>query len=215
MLAEFFFYGLRRIDAPYRAHLFVRLFNKVLRPLAFAHCLVIKRMLRFRIFSCPYKRLMACGEVSAAKVGRGVGLVPRNVVEQLVFRQLQGEAAGIDRMVRPADPDRARRLQDLPTRGDPSLMECKVSHRAFTLVPFSLIYTDALARVTGKPVVGKVVGRIGKDHIDGIGLDIREKIEAVSEVKLEIFALVVWFHPQPSASALILSDYNDFSIGSQ
>jgi len=60
------------------------------------HELVIEGVARFGIFGGPDDGFGGVDEVAAGEIGRGIGLDPGNVVEELEAELLHGEADGMD-----------------------------------------------------------------------------------------------------------------------
>lgn len=104
------FGGARRGDRPDGSHLRATVLHPVFRPVALLHQPVIKEVFGGLVLARPNEGLVGGGEIAAAQIGRGVGLEPGDVIEEVVAEPLQRMAALIDRMIGAADPERAFRL---------------------------------------------------------------------------------------------------------
>ena len=85
----------------------------------------------FLDFEAQIKRLVTGGKHAPAEVRRGVGLVPRNVVENPITQQLHGVPAGIDGVVGAGYPQRPVGLEDPLARFEPR----KVKNQSHPLSP--------------------------------------------------------------------------------
>jgi hypothetical protein len=86
-------------------------------------------------------------------------------------------------MIGAGDPDCTMVLEEPAARGDPSRVELKIGCNTAALIPCSLVYRGTLPAFAGEPPVGEVVGRIGKDHVNGLFPHPGEEIKAVSMVQ--------------------------------
>ena len=77
-------------------------------------------------------------------------------------------------MVRPTNPDRAICFQDWLARLYPELVKLEVVLDAFGFIPFAFVDRHAAASVAGEAVVGKVVWRVCKYHVESGWGDERE-----------------------------------------
>ena len=79
----------------------------MLAAVGFLHELVIEGVARLGAFGGPDDGFGGVGEVAAGKIGRGIGLDPGNVVEELEAELLHGEADGMDDVGGAGNPDGA------------------------------------------------------------------------------------------------------------
>ena len=134
----------------------------------------------FFIFRGPDDRLGGVGEIAAGEIRRRIGLDPGDVVQELEFELLHGEADGMDDVAGAADPDGAIGLEDALAGGEPGAIEFMVRVGAAGTVPFAFVDADHAAGVAGDAVVGEEVRRIGEDEVDGIGRERGENVEAIA-----------------------------------
>ena len=172
MLAEFFLPGFGRGDRPDGLHL--------LAASDFLHQLVVELVAGLFIFRGPDDRLGGVGEIAAGKIGRRIGFDPSDVVQELEFELLHGEADGMDHVAGAADPDGAIGLENALAGGEPGAIELMVGVSAAGTVPFAFIDADHAAGVAGDAVVREEVGRIGEDEVDGVGGEGGENVEAIA-----------------------------------
>jgi hypothetical protein len=172
MLAEFFLPGFGRRDRPDGLHL--------LAAGDFLHQLVVKGVARLFVFRGPDDGFGGMGEIAARKIGRRIGLDPGDVVQELEFELLHGEADGMDDVAGAADPEGAVGLEDALAGGEPSTIKFMVGVSTAGTVPFAFVDADHAAGVAGDAVVGKEVGRVGEDEVDGVGGEGGEDVEAIA-----------------------------------
>jgi len=87
------------------------------------HELVVEGVARFGVLRGPDDGFGGVGEVAAGEIGRGIGLDPGNVVQELEAELLHGEADGMDDVGGAGDPDGAVGLQDALAGGEPGSVE--------------------------------------------------------------------------------------------
>ena len=183
MLAEFFFPGFGRRDGPDGLHLFAagELF----------HGFVVKGVARLFVFGGPDDGFGGVGEIAAGKIGRRVGLDPGDVVQELEFELLHGEADGMDDVAGAGDPDGAVGLQEALAGGEPFEIEFVIGLGAAGAVPFAFVDADHASGVAGDAVVGEEVGRVGEDEVDGFSGEFFEDFEGVALKDFDVMARVV------------------------
>jgi hypothetical protein len=114
---------------------------------------------------------MRVGEAGALEVGHRVGLAPDDIVEDPEPFILQHRSDAENIVVASDHPERTIGLQDAVCLGHPGFAERIIDRVAIELVPIIVDRVDA-ATLGAKQIAAelKVIGRIGKDHIDaGIG----------------------------------------------
>ena len=116
----------------------------------------------------PQDHLRRVGEVPAGQVGGRIGLVPDDVVEDPEPQALKGKPDGVDDVRRPGDPDRPVGLQHPPARLEPRKVERQALLDAAGLIPAALVDGAPRPGLAGDPAAGEEVGRVGKDHVEGL-----------------------------------------------
>ena len=97
----------------------------------FFHVLVIEFVAGLFIARGPDDGFGGVGEIAAGKIGRRIGFLPGDVVEDLEAELLHGEADGMDDVAGAADPDGAVGFEDALAGGEPGAVEVViVSFRA-------------------------------------------------------------------------------------
>jgi len=172
VLAEFFLPGLGGRDGPDGFHL--------LAAGELLHVLVMEGVAGLFIFGGPDDGFGRVGEIAAGEIGRGIGLDPGDVVQELEFELLHGEADGVDDVAGAADPDGAVGGEEALAGGEPGAVEGMVGVGATGDVPGAFIDADHAAGVAGDAVVGEEVGRVGEDEVDGVWGEGGEDIEAIA-----------------------------------
>jgi len=172
MLAEFFLPGFGRRDGPDGLHL--------LAAGELLHEGVVEFVAGLFIFGGPDDGFGGVGEVAAGKIGRRIGLDPGDVVEELEFELLHGEADGMDDVGGAADPDGAVGLEDALAGGEPIAIKLVIGIGAAGDVPGAFVDADHFAGVAGDAVVGEEVGRVGEYQVEGVGRKGGEDIEAIA-----------------------------------
>ena len=111
---------------------------------------------------------MRVGKSRALKIGHWVGFAPNDVVQNPISSVLHRRANAKDIVVAANHPKRAIGLQNTPRFGQPFAGECVINRKACKLVPFIVDGVD-LAIVRAQQIAAKlqIIGRIGKDHVDG------------------------------------------------
>jgi len=183
VLAEFFLPGFGRTDFPDGFHL--------LAAIGFLHELVMEGVARLGALGGPDDGFGGVSEVAAGKIGRRIGLDPGNVVEELEAELLHGEADGMNDVGGAGNPDGAVGLEDALCGGEPGPVEIMIGVRTAGFVPFAFVDADHLAGVAGDAAVGKEIGRVGEDEVDGGFGEESEEFEAVPMVDAEVMFGVV------------------------
>ena len=180
MLAEAFLPRFGRLDFPDGFHL--------LAAIELFHELVVKGVPRLGIFGGPDDGFGGVGEIAAREIGRGIGLDPGNIVEELEAELLHGEADGMDDVGGAGNPEPAVGLGEALAGGEPGGVEgmdfvksgpYRAKVRAGEFIPIALVDGDHLAGVAGDAAVGEEVGWVGEDEVDGGFGDERKELEAV------------------------------------
>ena len=96
---------------------------------------------------------------------------------------LQNVAALINRVVCPADPNRAIGLQNPVAGFYPKVMKSEIIPDAFAFVPVTLIYANPPAMGDGVAVVGEIVWRIGEDQVNRACGDGFQQLQAVAMIE--------------------------------
>ena len=182
-LPNSFFPSLGRTDFPDGLHLFA--------AIRFLHELVIESVARFGVLRGPDDGFGGVGEIAAGKIGRRIGLDPRNVVEELEAELLHGEADGMDDMSGAGDPQGAVGIEDALAGAEPGAIELMIGVGAAGFVPVAFVDGDHSAGVAGDAAVGEEVGRVGEDEVDGILRNGRENLQAVALVQPDMMLWIV------------------------
>lgn len=119
-------------------------------------------------FSRPYDGLGRVREASAGEVRRRIRLLPRDIVDDGIAFQFQGNADRIDVVESPAYPDAPIVLQDSFAGFQPFSVEGKLFLWRHGLIPVSLVHGDLFPRMAGNSATGKEIGRICEDDVDGL-----------------------------------------------
>ena len=116
----------------------------------------------------PDQGLRGIGEAGALEVRHGVGLAPDHIVQDPVAQILQGRADAEDVVIAADDPKGPVILQHPPGLRQPGAGEAVIGLEAVEAVPLVVHRIDpGLVRTGQFPAELQVVGRIGKDEIDG------------------------------------------------
>ena len=182
VLAEFFLPGFRGRNGPDGLHL--------LAAGDFLHMLIVEGVAGLFALGGPDDGFGGMGEIAAGKVGRGIGLDPGDVVQELEFELLHGEADRMDDVAGAADPDGAVGLEDALAGGEPEAVEFMIGVGAAGAVPFAFVDADHAAGVAGDAVVGEEVGRVGEDEVDGIFGQGGEDIEAIALEDADVMLVI-------------------------
>ena len=182
VLAEFFLPGFRGRNGPDGLHL--------LAAGDFLHALIVEGVAGLFALGSPDDGFGGVSEIAAGKIGRGIGLDPGDVVQELEFELLHGEADGMDDVAGAADPDGAVGLEDAPAGGEPEAVEFMIGVGAAGAVPFAFVDADHAAGVAGDAVVGEEVGRVGEDEVDGIFGEGGEDIEAIALEDADVMLVI-------------------------
>lgn len=158
MFAEEFLVGLGRGERPDVLHL--------LAAVGGAHGVVVEDVFALPVLGGPEEGLGGVGEVAAGEVGRRVGFLPRDLVEQLHAKLLHGVADGEDDMMRAADPEGAVGFEEGLAAAEPLGVEVVVLGGAAGFVPGALVHLHHPAGVAGDAAVGEEVGRVGEDEVE-------------------------------------------------
>ena len=157
MFAEEFFFAAGREDFPDTFHL--------LAVVGFLHKLVVESVTALFVLGGPDDCFGGVGEIAAGKIGRRVGLDPGNIVEELEFELLHGEADGMDYVAGAADPNRSVGLEDALASCKPCAVEFMVGVGAARTVPIAFVDADHASGVAGDSVVGEEIGRVGENQV--------------------------------------------------
>jgi len=183
MLAEFFLPGFGRGDGPDGFHL--------LAAGEFLHEAIVEGVAGLFVFGGPDDGFGSVGEVAAGEIGRRVGLDPGDVVQELEFEFLHGEADGMNDVAGAGNPDGAVGSEDALAGGEPCEIEFVIGLGAAGAVPFAFVDADHAPSVAGDAVVGEEVGRVGEDEVDGLGGHFGEELERIALVNADVVARVV------------------------
>jgi len=146
---------------------------------------------RFFIFGGPDNCFGGVGEVSAGKIGRGIWFDPRDVIEKFEIELLHGETDAVNYVRGAADPDAAVGLEDALTGSEPFCVELVIGFGALGFVPRAFIDADHFSGVAGDAAVGKEIGRIGEDEVNGFGGHGGENFAAVALENFDVVRAVV------------------------
>lgn len=186
MLAEDFLFGFGRGERPNVLHLLV--------AVDALHVGVIEAVAALLVLSGPENRLGGVREVAAGEVGRGIGLLPRDLVEHFHAELLHGVTDGEDDVVRAADPHCAVGLEQGLAALEPFGVEFVVEFGAAGFVPRALVHLHHLAGMAGDAAVGEKVGRIGENHVEHavrvLGAEGVHHLEAVAVVEIDAAGVV-------------------------
>ena len=181
MLPETLLAFARRRKPPDGLHLL----SAVLAP----HLGVVERVLvaaAFRSFARPQNHFRRVGERPPSQVGRRIGLLPYDVVEQpksvLPKRHTN---AGID-VQRPRYPDRACRLQNTVALGRPHQIELVVGFQPSAAVPLALVHAYHSPRHAGDPAIGEQIGRVGPYAIHAFVWNAFQKVQRVAQIERDV-----------------------------
>ena len=130
------------------------------------------------------------GEVAAGKIGRGVGLDPGNVVEELEAELLHGEADAVDDVGGAGDPDGAVGFEDPLGGGEPGAVEFVIRSGPRDLSQAPLLTETILPAWQVMPPLERKYGGSAKTRSTGFG-DGLEDFEAVALVDAEVVFFVV------------------------
>jgi len=156
----------------------------------FLHELVVEGVAAAFILGGPDDGFSGVGEIAAGKVGRRIGLDPGDVVQELEFELLHGEADGMNDVAGAGNPDGAVGLEDALAGGEPGAVEFVVGVGTAGTVPFTFVDADHAAGVAGDAVVGKEIGRVGEDEVDGVFGKGGEDGEAIGFVDADVMLVV-------------------------
>jgi len=134
VLAEFFLPGFGRRDGPDGFHL--------LAAGEFLHEAIVEGVAGLFAFCGPDDGFGGVGEVAAGEIGRRVGLDPGNVVQELEFEFLHGEADGMNDVTGAGNPDGAVGLEEALAGGEPFDVEFVIGLSAARTVPLAFVHTD-------------------------------------------------------------------------
>ena len=182
MFAEALFVAAGRENAPDGFHLFA--------GVGFLHELVVEGVARLFVFGGPDDGFGGVGEIAAGKIGRGIGLDPGDVVQELELELLQRKTDGMDDVAGAADPDGAVGLEDAVAGGEPGAVEFVVGVGATGTVPIAFVDADHAAGVAGDAAVGKEIGRVGEDEVNGVFGKRGEDIEAIGLEDADVMLVV-------------------------
>ena len=183
MLAEALFPSFGRLHYPHGFHL--------LAAVGLLHELVVEGVARLFVLGSPDDGFGGVGEIAAGEIGRRVGLNPGNVVEELEAKLLHGEADGMNDVGCAADPDGAVGLKDALASGQPGAIELVVGFGAARAVPGAFVDADHASGVAGDPAVGKEIGGIGEDEVDGVFWNSGEDFQAIALIDFDVMQWVV------------------------
>lgn len=132
------------------------------------HRAIVEGIFRLLAFRCPNQRLVRVGKSRTLKIGHWVGFSPNDVVQNPISSVLHRRANAENIMVTANHPQRAVRLQNTPRLGQPFTGKFVINRKACKFVPFIVDGID-LAIVRAQQIAAKlqIIGRIGKDHVDG------------------------------------------------
>ena len=128
---------------------------------------------------------MAGSEEPPAQVRGRVRLEPADIIQDMEPKHLQGEPAGIGRMVRSADPDGALVLEHPSAGPDPGEMKLEIFRYPCTRVPGSLIHGSPSPAPAGEAAVGEVVRRVGEYEIYRFLRHSVQQLDAVATIESE------------------------------
>lgn len=149
------------------------------------HGLVVEEVLALVALGGPEDGFGGVGEVAAGEVGRRVGFLPCDVVEDFEAELLHGVADGEDDVVCAGDPEGAVGLEDALAAAEPFGVEVVVFLRALRLVPGALVHLDHAAGVASDAAVGEEVRRVGEDGVEAaVGMACGDGIEEGEAVAL-------------------------------
>ena len=152
-----------------------------------AHQVVVELVATLLIFCGPDDCFGGVGEIAAGQIGRGVGLDPGDVVEELEFELLHGEADGMDYVAGAADPNRSVGLEDALAGCKPCAVEFVIGVGAARTVPIAFVDADHASGVAGDSVVGEEIRRVGENQVHAFFGDFCQDFQAVA---LEDFDVV-------------------------
>lgn len=118
VLTESLLLILGRCQCPHIFHLFA--------AIGLLHVGVVKGVFALRVFGGPKNRFGRVREIAAGQIGRGVGFLPRDLIEQLHAKLLHGVAHGENDVVRAANPNGAVGLEKLLAATEPFSVEIMV-----------------------------------------------------------------------------------------
>ncbi len=183
MLAEALFPSFGRIDFPDGLHL--------LAAVRVLHQFVVEGVARLGVFGGPNDGFGGVGKIAARKIGRRIGLHPRDVVQELEAELLHGEADGMDDVGGAGNPDGAVGFEDTLAGSEPRAIKFVIRIRSAGFVPVAFVDGDHFAGVAGDAAVGEEVRRVSEDQVDGGFRDGGEDFQAVALVDTEVMLGVV------------------------
>lgn len=143
-------------------------------------------MFAFLVARGPEESFGGMGEVTAAQVGRGIRLLPGDVVENFVAKLLQRVPDGKNDVMGAAHPNGAVGLQHTLAAPEPFQVKLVVEFGSAGFVPIAFVHLDHAAGVAGDAAVGEEIRRVGKYGVKpafrifgGNGVQEREAIRVV------------------------------------
>ena len=157
----------------------------------FLHELVVEGVAAAFILGGPDDGFSGVGEIAAGKVGRRIGLDPGDVVQELEFELLHGEADGMNDVAGAGNPDGAVGLEDALAGGEPCAVEFMVGVGAARTVPIAFVDADHASGMAGDSVVGEEIGRVGENQVHAVSGNFCEDFQAVALEDFDVMFGVV------------------------
>ena len=148
------------------------------------------------------------GEITAGKIGRRIWFHPGDVVQELEFELLHGEAYGVNHVARSGDPDGSVWFQDALAGGEPGAIEFVIDVGAARAIPFAFVHADHLAGVAGDAVVREKIGRVGEDQVHDAFAEAREDVETIALEDTDVMFLIA-----EDGFGKLLTDARRFNCG--